>query len=139
MEKKTNTQSAEVAQTTSTFPLTLSIELTFSEIRTLQLYGEKLEDVMSRCGALEYMRQLQTLDFEYKNLLLAIDTGGFAQRPKDEDPAKTLEMLRGWGLTPQQNADRAYFLQNMADLLCAVDSLLFGLGRVLKEVNSIRR
>lgn len=135
MEKKTNTQSAEIAQTTSNNDAT-NITLSKSEIWGLRHYGKQLKEIMTINGGLEYLQQLQALDFDYKELLLAIDTGGFRERKADEDPAEVLRMLRGYTLTPQQSANRAFLLQNIANLLCAVEGLLFHLNNAICDTTS---
>ncbi|MBR3703063.1 MAG: hypothetical protein IKM12_05905 [Alistipes sp.] len=136
MKNRTNTQGAKIAQTTPGNDATIipaSYELSGLEIWGLRHYGRQLKEVMSICGGLDYLQQLQALDFDYKELLLFIDTGGFSERKADEDPTEILRMLRSYALTPQQNANRAYLLQNMANLLCAVEGLLFHLNNAICE------
>lgn len=137
MANKSNIQGAEVAQamasTTSTTdnlngnkpiqpqPITPPSYV----IADLLRYGDRLFEVLDRFSATDYLAQLQTMDFEYKDVLHAIDAGGGIERDHAEDPAQVLAYLReAYTLTPRRMVERANLLRCMADMLCTVEELV---------------
>ena len=81
------------------------------------------------------MAQLQAMDFDYKNLLHAIDAGGGIERDPEENPAEVLAELRSnYTPTPRDMAERANLLRCMGDLLREVEYLVNGIKKELKEL-----
>lgn len=137
MANKSNNQSAEVAQamasTTSTTDSLNGNQSTQPQpitppsyvIADLLRYGARLYEVLDRFSATDYLAQLQTMDFEYKDVLHAIDAGGGIERDHAEDPVQVLAYLReAYTLTPRRMVERANLLRCMADMLCTVEELV---------------
>lgn len=137
MANKSNIQGAEVAQamasTTSTTdnlngnkpiqpqPITPPSYV----IADLLRYGDRLCEVLDRFSATDYLARLQKMDFEYKEVLHAIDAGGGIERNHAEDPAEVLAYLReAYKCTPRRELDRANLLRCMADMICTVEELV---------------
>lgn len=81
--------------------------------------------MLRRFSAVDYLTQLLAMDYEYKDLLHAIDAGGHLEREADEDPAEVLADLRAnYTPTPRQLAERAYILRCMGDIICIVDEIV---------------
>lgn len=153
MKTEKNYQSAEVAQastakntptkTISTTP-TAQTPSTTANLNThhrplssgaeaaVRIYGEQLIDILGRFSAADYMAQLLAMDWEYKELLHAIDAGGLLEREADEDPAEVLaDLRRCYTPTPRQLAERANLLRCMGDLLREVEGLVDGIRNEL--------
>lgn len=94
--------------------------------------GRRLCEMLRRFSAVDYLTQLLAMDYEYKDLLHAIDAGGHLEREADEDPAEVLADLRAnYTPTPRQLAERAYILRCMGDLLREVEGLVNGIQNEL--------
>ena len=126
MEKQTINQGAEVAQVVaSTTPTIKSNAHTLPLPPYLMSHIEQITEIISRFGATEYLARLQEMDFEYKELLYAIDAGGLLERDPAEDPAEVLADLRiNYTPTPRQLAERANLLRCMGDLLSEVEAFV---------------
>ena len=95
-------------------------------------HGANLIEILWRFSAADYMAQLQAMDFDYKNLLHAIDAGGGIERDPEENPAEVLAELRSnYTPTPRDMAERANLLRCMGDLLREVEYLVNGIKKEL--------
>lgn len=93
-------------------------------VAAVRYHGERLCEILLRFSATDYLAQLQAMDFDYKNLLHAIDAGGEIERNPEENPAEVLAELRNhYTPTPRQVAERANLLRCMGDMLCEVEEL----------------
>lgn len=131
MKNTTNNQSVEVAQamasTTSTTDNLNDQRNTLHHyaLSSLFTHGERLTEILQRFSATDYLAQLQEMDFEYKDVLHAIDAGGGVERDPNENPAEVLALLREcYTPTPRMIADRANLLRCMGDLLREVEGLV---------------
>ena len=148
MANKSNIQGAEVAQamasTTSTTDnlndnkptqpqpssnaLPRGSQLPHSTEIYLMNCGRRLCEILRRFSAVDYLAQLQTMDYEYKDLLHAIDAGGGIERDPAEDPAEVLATIRAWHTpTLRSMAERAYLLRSLGDMICIVDEIVVAL------------
>ena len=94
---------------------------------------EQIAEILNRFSATDYLAQLQEMDFDYKDLLHAIDAGGLLERDPNENPAEVLADLRtNYTPTPRKLAERANLLRCMGDLLREVESLVRQLSRCHK-------
>lgn len=150
MANKTTNLGAEVAQataskinlTTSTTPdlngntqgNTRRPALPQYVVGAMQIHGGQLVELLNRFSATDYLSQLQTMDFDYYDLLHAIDAGGGLDRDPDEDPAEILQMLRTcYAPTPRRLAERANLLRCMGEILREVEDLVNALKNAQKE------
>lgn len=86
---------------------------------------EDMAEILMRFSAIDYLTQLQKMDFDYKQVLHDIDSGCRIEREPNENPAEVLAVLREcYRITPKDEADRANLLRCMGDLLQAVDSFV---------------
>ena len=86
---------------------------------------EDMAEILMRFSAIDYLTQLQKMDFDYKQVLHDIDSGCRIEREPNENPAEVLAVLREcYRITPKEEADRANLLRCMGDLLQAVDSFV---------------
>lgn len=67
-----------------------------SVVAAVRFHGERLSEILFRFSATDYLSQLQAMDFEYKELLHAIDAGGHLERNPPRKPR------RGIGRASQQ-------------------------------------
>ena len=88
-----------------------------------------------RFSAIDYLTQLQKMDFDYKQVLHDIDSGCRIEREPNENPAEVLSVLREcYRFTPKEEAERANLLRCMGDLLRVVDSFVNQLSKCA-EIN----
>ena len=97
--------------------------------RSTEIYlmncGRRLCEILRRFSAVDYLAQLQAMDYEYKDLLHAIDAGGHLEREADEDPAEVLATIRAWHTpTLRSIAERAYLLRSLGDMICIIDEIV---------------
>lgn len=156
MANKSNIQGAEVAQamasTTSTTnhingnkptqpqPSSNTQPQGSQLPRSTEIYlmncGRRLCEILRRFSAVDYLAQLQAMDYEYKDLLHAIDAGGHLEREADEDPAEVLATIRAWHTpTLRSMAERAYLLRSLGDMICIVDEIV---GALEAESESLK-
>lgn len=103
--------------------------LSSAVMAAVRSHGERLSEILFRFSATDYLAQLQAMDFEYKELLHAIDSGRCLERNPEENPAEVLAELRNnYTPTPRQVAERANLLRCIGEILCEVE----GLTRVLE-------
>ena len=142
MENKINTQTASNEQKISINKPTANLntrpqprQLSQCAQAAVISHGSNLIEILWRFSAADYMAQLQAMDFDYKNLLHAIDAGGGIERDPDENPAEVLAELRSsYTPTPHDNAERANLLRCMGDLLREVEYLVNGIKNDLKDL-----
>ena len=84
-----------------------------------------MAEILMRFSAIDYLTQLQKMDFDYKQVLHDIDSGCRIEREPNENPAEVLSVLREcYRFTPKEEAERANLLRCMGDLLQVVDSFV---------------
>lgn len=107
-----------------------------SVVAAVRFHGERLSEILFRFSATDYLSQLQAMDFEYKELLHAIDAGGHLERNPQENPAEVLAELRNnYTPTPRQVAERANLLRCIGDILREVEGLTRALEIEEKRAN----
>ena len=104
-------------------------------VSAVRSHYKDMEEILMRFSAIDYLTQLQKMDFDYKQVLHDIDSGCCIEREPNENPAEVLSVLREcYRFTPKEEAERANLLRCMGDLLRVVDSFVSQLSKCA-EIN----
>ena len=109
----------------SNFPILNTPTLPHYAVCAVRSHYKDMAEILMRFSAIDYLTQLQKMDFDYKQVLHDIDSGCHIERKQNENPAEVLAVLREcYRITPKEEAERANLLRCMGDLLQVVDSFI---------------